>query len=80
MECSERTKRRRIAAKVAEHFQQVSLETEIDPSLEFQFGFAHEDSTQDRECVHDDFAHNVGDNVLEEPIDIFYDAMDTDIE
>lgn len=60
----DRTKRRRIAAKVAEHFHQVSLETEFDQEKD------QEDFTNG-ECVYDDCAHNVGDNVFEEPVDSF---------
>lgn len=36
-------------------------------------------TTQDGECVYDDCAHNVEDNVFEEPVYIFYDALHTDI-
>lgn len=54
MERSERTKRRKIAAKVAEHFRHVSQESEFHPPLELQFGSAPEDSTEGGDYVYTD--------------------------
>lgn len=74
MECSVRTKRRRIAAKVAEHFRQVSQECEFDQSLGFQSG--HDDFTENEDFVYHECAQSV-DSAVDEPTDIFYDALDT---
>ncbi|XP_077091382.1 uncharacterized protein LOC143742419 [Siphateles boraxobius] len=77
MEHSQRTKRRKIAAKVAEHFRLVSQQNEFEEqhfNLESTYNEPLEDSAY-HDCVED-----VTENVENEyPTDVFYDALDNDI-
>lgn len=74
MEQSERTKRRKIAAKVAEHFWLASQQNEAEHDLDFDY-FVNE-PLQD---IHHDSEDTEVSSQNEQSTDIFYDALDSEI-
>ncbi len=79
MEYSQRTKRRKIAAKVAEHFRLVAQQ--IDQPLDFNVEAAYGEPLEDVPLeIYHDSVEDVSRNVENEcATDIFYDAFDDDI-
>lgn len=75
MEQSQRTKRRKIAAKVAEHFRAVSQQ--FEQPLDFNLEFANDEPYED--SVYHDCVKHVTKNVWKYIYYIFYDALDNDI-
>ncbi len=79
MEHSQRTKRRKIAAKVAEHFRLVAQQ--IDQPLDFNLEAAYGEPLEDVPLeIYHDSVEDVSQNAENEcATDIFYDAFDDDI-
>ncbi len=79
MEHSQRTKRRKIAAKVAEHVRLVAQQ--IDQPLDFNLEAAYGEPLEDVPLeIYHDSVEDVSQNVENEcATDIFYDAFDDDI-